>query len=231
MVESQAFTFHVKQESALNQPWRPREWVPSGARRRAARRRGSPGGAGPTLVTETKLPYCVDHCPDNSQAVRTSGSLSHWCLVAADTETTSDPPVLNSGRPHSANSDAGPNSRATTPSRVSRIPERLARSSTSACSTIIRPDRSAATTARSARSQRRSLASTRVQRDIGNSNASRIPTAPAPAPQSTNMPTGSFRQSSKMNPDAWRRSVSSDKRPMTPAVRAGAHASSKRLSS
>lgn len=203
-----------------------------GLRCRAARRRGRPGGVGPTLVTERKLPCSVDHRPDISQPVRVlRGISSHWRLVSADTDTTSDPPTRNNGKPHSASSEAGPNRRETIPSKVSRVSLWLARSSTGTCSTATRAVRPAATTARAAMSQRRSLASTRVQRDTGSSKARSTPTRPAPAPQSTNSPPGMSRQVSRMNPAEWRRSASRDERPMAPAARAGSHASSRRLRS
>ena len=216
--------FHVKRQS-----WCDCSCI-SGLRRRAARRRGRPGGVGATRVIEMKLPCCVDHRPDSSQPVPAlRGMPSHWCLVSADTDTTSEPPTRNNGRPHSASSEAGPNSRAAIPSKASRASLRPAMSSTGACSTTTRDDRPAAATARKAMSQRRSLASTRVQRDVGSSRASSTPTRPAPAPQSTKSPSGMSRQASRMNPAEWRRSADRGALPMTPASRAGSHASSRRL--
>ena len=216
--------FHVKRQS---------RWVSScmrGLRRRAARRRGRPGGAGTILVIEMKLPCCVDHWPDSWQPVRVlRGISSHWRLVSEDTDTTSDPPTRNNGRPHSANSETGPNSLATIPSKVSRVSLWPAMSSTGACTTATRDDRPAATTARTAMSQRRSLASTNVQRDAGSSRARSTPTRPAPAPQSMNSPPDASRQVSRMNPAEWRRSASRGALPMAPASRAGPHASSRRL--
>ncbi len=203
-----------------------------GARRRAARRRGRPARAGPTLVTETKLPCCVDHWRDSSQPVNArSGARSHWARVAADTDTTIEPPVRNSGKPHSATSDTDPNRRATAPWKDSRVSGSLATSSTRACLTTTRVLKPAAATARSAMSHRRSLESTRIQRDVGSSRARSTPTTPAPAPQSMNSPAGRSCQSSRMNPAEWWRSASRDARPIAPAARAGRHASSKCLSS
>ena len=187
--------FHVKLQSCCDSS------RIKGARRRAAGRRGSPAGAGITLVIETKLPFCVNHSPDSSQPVRAlSGIPSHCRLVSADTDTTNEPPIRSSGRPHSANSEAGPNRRATIPSKASRASLRPATSSIGECSTTTRAVKPAATTARAAMSQRLSLASTKVQRDAGSSRARSTPTRPAPAPQSTKSPPDVSRQPSRMNP-------------------------------
>ncbi len=167
----------------------------SGARLRAAARRGRRLGAAPTRFTARNSPRSVLQQPATSQrAVATRSASSHCRRVRDETDTTSKPPLRTSGRPHSASSATGPNSRATAPSKASRVCGDLANAAMRACRTSTRSWSPAAAAALEASSQRRRRASTSVQCDEGSSSANSTPGMPAPVPKSTSLKPSERRQ-------------------------------------